>query len=127
MACAPAPAAQEVHLDSEEQKPMLREVVTRLLEDLRSGAGDRDKRRQVEEWMKTLAEKYPGFEIEQGLRAYYLAEADRLREEFDSSPDLTQRLALARAVEMFLDRAADMARRIQESGESSSGRYNAAP
>ena len=114
-------------MESEEQKPMLREVVTRLLEDLKSGAGDRDKRRQVEEWMKILVEKYPEFAIEQGLRDYYLAEAERLREEFDSSPDLTQRLALARSVEMFLDRAAEMGNRIRESGESTSGRYNAAP
>lgn len=118
---------EEVRVESEQETPMLAEVVKRLLEDLKSGAGDRDKRRQVEEWMKTLAEKYPPFRIEQGLHDYYLAEAGRLREEFDSNDDLSQRLALARSVEMFLDRAGEMARRIEESGESSGRRYNAAP
>lgn len=106
---------------------MLREVVTRLLEDLKAGVGDRDKRRQVEEWMKGLADKYPAFQVEHGLRDYYLAEAGRLREEFESSDDLSQRLAIARSVELFLDRAREMDRRIEEGGESSSPRYNAAP
>ena len=34
-------------------------VVQTLLEDLKNGNGDKDRRRQVEEWMRTLAEKYP--------------------------------------------------------------------
>ena len=58
-------------------------VVTTLLDDLKSGTGDKDRRRQVEEWMRTLAEKYPEFQIETGLRDYYLAEAERLRVDFD--------------------------------------------
>jgi hypothetical protein len=91
-------------------------VVTTLLDDLKSGTGDRDRRRQVEEWMRTLAEKYPEFKIETGLRDYYLAEAERLRVDFDKSPELAEKLALGRSIESFLDRAADYDRRITDRG-----------
>ncbi len=89
-------------------------VVTTLLEDLKSGAGDKDRRRQVEEWMRTLAEKYPEFKIETGLRDYYLAEAARLRGSFDEAADLTEKLSLGRSIESFLDRAAEYDRRITD-------------
>ncbi|HYR28845.1 MAG TPA: hypothetical protein VEU30_10290 [Thermoanaerobaculia bacterium] len=89
-------------------------VVTNLLSELKSGAGDKDRRRQVEEWMRTLAEKYPEFEVEAGLRDYYLAEATRLRADFDKSSDLTEKLGLGRSIESFLDRAAEYDRRIKE-------------
>ena len=89
-------------------------VVTELLTELKSGAGDKDRRRQAEEWMRTLAEKYPEFQIELGLRDYYLAEATRLRAEFDKSSDLTEKLGLARSIESFLDRAAEYDRRIRD-------------
>ncbi len=91
-------------------------VVTTLLTDLKSGSGDKDRRRQVEEWMRTLAEKYPEFHIEAGLRDYYLAEAERLRGDFDKSTDLTEKLSLGRAIESFLDRAAEYDRRIADRG-----------
>ncbi|MDX1584306.1 MAG: hypothetical protein R3338_11980, partial [Thermoanaerobaculia bacterium] len=55
-------------------------VVRDLLEDLKAGKDDGDNRRQVEDWLRALSDKYPEFEIESGLRDYYLAEADRLRE-----------------------------------------------
>ena len=93
---------------------LLSGVVTKLLEDLKSGAGDKDRRRQVEEWMRTLAEKYPEFQIEVGLRDYYLAEAERLRGDFDKSGELSEKLSLGRMIESFLDRAADYDRRIAE-------------
>jgi hypothetical protein len=89
-------------------------VVKTLLEDLKSGNGDKDRRRQVEEWMRMLAEKYPEFQIEPGLRDYYLAEATRLRADFDNSTDLTEKLALGRSIESFLDRAAEYDRRAAE-------------
>ena len=89
-------------------------VVTNLLSELKSGAGDKDRRRQVEEWMRTLAEKYPEFQVEQGLRDYYLAEATRLRADFDKAADLTEKLALGRSIESLLDRAADYDRRVRE-------------
>ena len=85
----------------------LKSVVDSLLSDLLQGRGDRDKRRQVEEWMRSLAEKYPEFRIETGLRAYYLAEAERLRGEFEKSTDLTERLAIGRSVEVCLEKAAE--------------------
>ena len=91
-------------------------VVTTLLDDLKSGSGDKDRRRQVEEWMRTLAEKYPEFRIEIGLRDYYLAEAERLRADFDKSSDLTEKLGLGRSIESFLDRAAEYDRRIVDRG-----------
>jgi hypothetical protein len=91
-------------------------VVTNLLSELKSGVGDKDRRRQVEEWMRTLAEKYPEFAVEAGLRDYYLAEATRLRAEFDKSSDLTEKLGLGRSIESFLDRAAEYDRRIKDRG-----------
>ena len=89
-------------------------VVQNLLTELQNGTGDKDRRRQVEEWMRTLAEKYPEFKIETGLRDYYLAEATRLRAEFDKSADLTEKLGLGRSIESFLDRAAEYDRRIRD-------------
>src|SRR5436305_3815288 len=89
-------------------------VVQTLLDDLKSGTGDKDRRRQVEEWMRTLAEKYPEFNIEVGLRDYYLAEAQRLRADFDQSAELQEKLALGRNIAALLDRAADYDRRIAE-------------
>ncbi len=109
---APTAAATEKALQNEP----LRSVIVNLLEELKRGAGDKDKRRQVEEWMRNLAEKYPDFPILTGLREYYLAEADRLRSDFDSAVDLTEKLNLGRMVETFLEKAADMDRRIQEKG-----------
>ncbi|HXH37450.1 MAG TPA: hypothetical protein VNN08_02380 [Thermoanaerobaculia bacterium] len=106
------PKAEEPLHDQRTQ--ILSGVVTTLLEDLRSGAGDKDRRRQVEEWMRTLAEKYPEFRIEIGLRDYYLAEAERLRLDFEKATELNEKLALGRSIEGFLDRAADYARRIAE-------------
>ena len=91
---------------------LLRGVVESLLVDLKGGSSDKDKRRQVEEWLRNLAEKYPDFKIEKGLRDYYLAEAARLRGDFDTVSDLGEKLALGRSVETFLDRAADYERRI---------------
>ena len=89
-------------------------VVTTLLSELKSGMGDKDRRRQVEEWMRTLAEKYPEFQIEAGLRDYYLAEAQRLRLDFDKSTELAEKLGLGRSIESFLDRAAEYDRRITD-------------
>ena len=98
----------------DQRTQILSGVVATLLEDLKSGAGDKDRRRQVEEWMRTLAEKYPEFHIESGLRDYYLAEAERLRADFEKATELTEKLALGRSIEGFLDRAADYAKRIAE-------------
>jgi len=98
----------------EQRSQILSGVVSTLLADLKSGNGDKDRRRQVEEWMRTLAEKYPEFKIEVGLRDYYLAEADRLRADFEKSAELTEKLALARSIESFLDRAAEYDRRIAD-------------
>src|SRR5258705_5623944 len=103
----------EQNVDGQRQE-LLRGVVATLLEDLKSGAGDKDRRRQVEEWMRTLAEKYPEFHIESGLRDYYLAEAERLRADFEKASELNEKLALGRSIEGFLDRAADYAKRIAE-------------
>src|SRR6266705_3391567 len=99
---------------TDQKSQILSGVVKTLLDDLRSGAGDRDRRRQVEEWMRTLAEKYPEFGIETGLRDYYLAEAERLRLDFEKATELNEKLALGRSIEGFLDRAADYAKRIAE-------------
>jgi len=98
----------------EQRTQILSGVVSTLLGDLKNGSGDKDRRRQVEEWMRTLAEKYPEFKIEVGLRDYYLAEAERLRADFDKAGDLTEKLALGRSIESFLDRAAEYDRRIRE-------------
>ena len=98
----------------DQRQHILSGVVDTLLGDLKKGNGDRDRRRQVEEWMRTLAEKYPEFKIEVGLRDYYLAEAQRLRTEFDKAADLTEKLSLGRNIETFLDRAAEYDRRITD-------------
>jgi hypothetical protein len=98
----------------QQRQDILSGIVNRLLADLKGGAGDKDRRRQVEEWMRTLAEKYPEFGIETGLRDYYLAEAERLRADFDKASDLTEKLSLGRSVESFLDRAAEYERRIRD-------------
>jgi hypothetical protein len=98
----------------DQRQQLLSGVVDTLLGDLKSGIGDRDRRRQVEEWMRTLAEKYPEFKIEAGLRDYYLAEAQRLRGDFDKATDLTEKLSLGRNIETFLDRAAEYERRITD-------------
>jgi hypothetical protein len=97
---------------SEQKTQILSGVVRALLDDLKSGTGDKDRRRQVEEWMRTLAEKYPEFNVEAGLRDYYMAEAGRLRADFDKAAELTEKLSLARSIESFLDRAAEYDRRI---------------
>ena len=96
------------------RQQILSGVVDTLLGDLKRGTGDRDRRRQVEEWMRTLAEKYPEFKIEAGLRDYYLAEAQRLRSEFDKTADLAEKLSLGRNIETFLDRAAEYERRLTD-------------
>ena len=93
---------------------ILEGVVQTLLSDLKSGNGDKDRRRQVEEWLRGLAEKYPEFKIEIGLRDYYMAEAQRLRAEFEKTTDIADKLGLARAIEGFLDRAAEYERRVAE-------------
>jgi hypothetical protein len=106
-------ADESIH---QQRMQILSGVVTTLLDELKSGNGDKDRRRQVEEWMRTLAEKYPEFQIETGLRDYYLAEAGRLRTDFDKTPDLSEKLSLGRAIESFLDRAADYDKRITGNG-----------
>ncbi|HEX9986511.1 MAG TPA: hypothetical protein VGF69_24855 [Thermoanaerobaculia bacterium] len=100
----------------QQRTDILSGVVTTLISDLKAGIGDKDRRRQVEEWMRTLAEKYPEFRIEVGLRDYYLAEAERLRADFDKSAELTDKLALGRSIESFLDRANEYDRRIRDRG-----------
>ena len=101
--------------DAQQQRQqILAGVVTTLLDDLKNGSGDKDRRRQVEEWMRTLAEKYPEFKIEVGLRDYYLAEAERLRGDFEKASDISEKLSLGRAIESFLDRAAEYDRRVAE-------------
>lgn len=121
MTRAIAPKGRKVDVDNEavasgsgNEQAVLREVVTALLDELARGSGDRDKRRQVEEWMKSLSEKYPQFKIEEGLRNYYLAEAGRLRNDFVNAKDLTEKLNLGRAIESFLDKAADYESRIKD-------------
>ncbi|MGH9457309.1 MAG: hypothetical protein ACRD2J_06665 [Thermoanaerobaculia bacterium] len=99
---------------------LLRGVVTDLLRALKKGEGDKDKRRQVEDWLRTLAEKYPEFQIESGLRDYYVAEAERLRRDYDAAPDLVDRLNLGRSVESYLDKAAEYARRAEEQSQERS-------
>jgi hypothetical protein len=107
-------AAMTTESLQEQRLQILSGVVSTLLDDLKSGNGDKDRRRQVEEWMRTLAEKYPEFKIEAGLRDYYLAEASRLRADFDKSTDLTEKLSLGRSIESFLDRAAEYDRRMTD-------------
>jgi hypothetical protein len=101
---------------STKKQEILKTVVDTLLGDLKSGNGDKDRRRQTEEWMRTLAEKYPEFRIEAGLRDYYLAEAERLRNDFAGAADLTEKLSLGRSIESFLDRAAEYDRRAADRG-----------
>ena len=98
----------------DQRMELLSGVVKVLLDDLKQGRGDKDRRRQVEEWLRGLAEKYPEFAIETGLRDYYLAEAKRLRSDFDQSPELNDRLNPGRSIDGFLDRAAEYDRRITE-------------
>lgn len=98
----------------QQRMQILSGVVSTLLNDLKSGTGDKDRRRQIEEWMRSLAEKYPEFRIETGLRDYYVAEAERLRDDFGKATELTEKLSLARAIESFLDRAAEYDRRIAD-------------
>ncbi len=93
---------------------LLRGLIGRLVEDLKKGEGDSDKRRQVEEWLRSLSEKYPEFSIEQGLRDYYLAEAARFKAQFDENADLIERLNLGRSVETYLEKAAEIDRRARE-------------
>src|ERR1043165_5327177 len=99
---------------TDQKSQILSGVVKTLLDDLKSGPGDRDRRRQVEEWMRSLAEKYPEFHIESGLRDYYLAEAERLRAEFTKAAERGEKVSLARSIESFLDRAAEYDRRASE-------------
>jgi hypothetical protein len=99
---------------TDQKHQILSGVVKTLLDDLKSGNGDKDRRRQVEEWMRTLAEKYPEFKIEVGLRDYYLAEAERLRGDFDKASELSEKLVLGRNIESFLDRASEYDRRITD-------------
>ena len=96
------------------RQQLLGGIVNTLVDDLKTGKGDKDRRRQVEEWLRTLSEKYPEFHIEVGLRDYYVAEAERLRADFDKATELSEKLTLGRSVESFLDRAADYDRRIAE-------------
>ncbi len=103
----------ETEVNAQKQQ-ILSGVVTTLLNDLKNGNGDKDRRRQVEEWMRTLAEKYPEFKIEVGLRDYYFAEAERLRGDFDKATELSEKLILGRNIESFLDRAAEYDRRISD-------------
>src|SRR5947199_6819923 len=98
----------------DQRTQILSGVVKTLLDDLKTGAGDKDRRRQVEEWMRTLAEKYPEFNIETGLRDYYLAEAHRLRADFDKATEIADKLSFGRSIESFLDRAAEYDRRIAD-------------
>ena len=98
-----APVALTAELES------LKSVIEDLLSDLCEGRGDRDKRRQVEEWLKTLADKYPEFKISVGLRKYYVAEAGRLKAEFQKTDDLSVRLDIGRSVESYLARASEIA------------------
>ncbi|MGA7615640.1 MAG: hypothetical protein WBX15_10735 [Thermoanaerobaculia bacterium] len=101
------------------RQSVLKDVVDDLLRNLQEGVGDKEKRKQVEEWLRSLADKYPEFSIGEGLREYYLAEAGRLRKEFDSASDLTEKLAVGRMVESFLDRAAEFDRLREESARMS--------
>ena len=103
----------ETEINAQKQQ-ILSGVVSSLLDDLKNGTGDKDRRRQVEEWMRTLAEKYPEFKIEVGLRDYYLAEAERLRRDFDKATELSDKLLLGRSIESFLDRAAEYERRMAD-------------
>ncbi len=97
---------------------LLQGVIGELLDSLKKGDGDVDKRRQVEEWLRVLSEKYPEYRIESGLRDYYLAEAKRLTDAFMSTADLTEKLNLGRSVESYLERATEFGRRADEARRS---------
>jgi hypothetical protein len=99
---------------SDHRQQLLGGVVQTLVDDLKKGTGDKDRRRQVEEWLRTLSDKYPAFEIEVGLRDYYVAEAERLRADFDKATELSEKLMLGRSIESFLDRAGEYDRRIAD-------------
>src|SRR4029079_17086317 len=99
---------------TDQKSQILSGVVKTLLDDLKSGAGDRDRRRPVEESMRALAEKSPESHIETGLRDYYLAESERLRAEFAKAAEMGEKLSLARSIESFLDRATEYDRRASE-------------
>ncbi|HUO84585.1 MAG TPA: hypothetical protein VM534_05655 [Thermoanaerobaculia bacterium] len=111
------PPADSTRTPRAAEEEALRVVVQRLLLDLRNGEADSDKRRQVEDWMRSLAEKYPEHGIQNGLREYYLAEAGRLREQFENASDLIERLNLGRAVENYLEKAAEYSRGSGKSDE----------
>ena len=87
---------------------VLEGVISTLLADLETGAGDENRRRQAEEWLRALRDKYPTLGIDAGLRAYYLAEAKRLKDKFDSTEDLSDKLALGRSIEGYLERALEV-------------------
>src|SRR5260221_14532908 len=74
---------------------LLSGVMDRLLGDLKTGAGYKDTWRQVEEWMRSLSEKYPEFPSKAGRLGYYLAEAERLRGVFDKAAAPPGKLAPA--------------------------------
>jgi hypothetical protein len=99
---------------NDHRQQLLGGVVQTLVDDLKRGTGDKDRRRQVEEWLRTLSEKYPVFKIEIGLRDYYVAEAERLRADFDKATELSEKLMLGRSIESFLDRASEYDRRIAD-------------
>src|ERR1043165_8891112 len=99
---------------TDQKSQILSGVVKALLDDLRSGAGGGHRRRQVEEWMRALAEKSPEFHIETALRDYSLAEAERLRADFTKAAEMGEKLSLARSIESFLDRATEYDRRASE-------------
>ena len=63
----------------DQRTQILAGVVKTLLDDLKNGNGDKDRRRQVEEWMRTLAEKYPEFQIEAGLRERFRRTRTRIQ------------------------------------------------
>ena len=92
----------------------LRGVVRDLLEDLKKGKGDGDERRRVEDWLRALSDKYPEFEILSGLRDYYFAEAERLSTAFGTTADLVERLSLGRSIEGYLEKAAEIDRRLEK-------------
>jgi hypothetical protein len=100
---------------------LLQGVIRDLLDALTRGDGDGDKRRNVEEWLRILSEKYPEFRIEAGLRDYYVAEAKRLSEAFAGTTDLMEKLNLGRSVESYLDRAAEYGRRAEAAPRKSVG------
>jgi hypothetical protein len=108
-----APGAKTEENQKLERADLLEGVIDELIEDLKSGRDDSEKRRQVEDWLRSLADKYPEFNIEQGLHDYYLAEAERLRGTFKTSSDLVEKLALGRSVEGYLEKAADIDRRTE--------------